>query len=186
MPNEVMRYVSNSRRGTGPLVAVAQDLPKMIVTRKAALPLEYGVRGRELQDALRAGMQKFIRGMELQGLTVIPLAEGNPRVVISDGDPDKPYGTYSVTNDLDRAAPDELIDHATGGGGASTFREPRSLEDSGGMVDYHFIGVFWAPQVSIEIAIDRAKLIAQDKASRNPTHFAGNMGSGSGIQLARN
>lgn len=150
-------------------MAVAADLPNMIVTRNAAMPLEYGVKGEELLRELKKGMEKFIRAMELQGLTLIPLAEGNPLVVThKDG---RPYATYSVSKDLEKGQPDELLDARSTGQGVSTHRQPTNLDMSHGLVDYRFVGVFWAPKVSMEIAVSRDKLLAQEKASRNPRQW---------------
>lgn len=191
MTAAVMRYVASSRNGRGPLLAMASDLPNMIVTRNAAMPLEYGVKGEELMRELKKGMEKFIRAMELQGLTLIPLPEGNPLVVThKDG---RPYATYSVTKDLARSQPDELIDHQTEGAGPSTFRQPRSLEDSHGLVDYRFVGVFWAPQVSMEIAVERDRLLAGEKAAKNPRQWGAGQSTptrssdsgGSGLVVAK-
>jgi len=150
----------------------------MIVERKAAIPVEYGVKGTELMTVLRAGMEKFIRAMELQGLTLIPLPTGNPLCLTHPDGSGRPYGTFSVTKSLDQAMPDELIDNTPDkdgefGRGPATQREPRSLEDSEGWVDYHFVGVFWAPQVSVEIAVARDKLLAAERAKRNPTTWGG-------------
>jgi hypothetical protein len=164
-----MKYVAASKgpHSEGPLIAMQQDVEKMVVTREAALPVEYGVKGKELMDALKKGARLFIRAMELQGLDLIPLPDGNPQVVTNaDG---TPYGTYSITRDLGRAAPDELIDAQTNGEGRETLKQPMSLNDSYGMVDYRIVGVFWAPKVSVEIAVRRDKILAAEKAAKNPT-----------------
>lgn len=166
-----MRYVKSSLDGKGPLVAMARDLPNMVVERKAKMPVEYGIKGEELMRVLRDGCRKFIRAMELQGLTLIPLPGGNPLcLTYADG---RPYGTYSVTHQLMQEQPDELIDQKTEGAGPSTLKMPNSLEDSQGFVDYGFVGVFWAPRVSMEIAVERDKLLAQERAARNPRTWGG-------------
>ena len=162
----VMRYMKSSRNGAGPRIAVQADLPKMIVTREAAMPVEYGVNGRELMRELRHGCEKFIKAMELQGLTLIPLPEGNPMCVTNVDDTPRP--TFSMTKDLEKTAPDEYIDAKTGGAGPNTLRVPSSLEMSDGMVDYRFVGVFWAPQVSVEIAKTIDQIHAEEKANTNP------------------
>lgn len=130
------------------------------------MPLEYGVTGSELLRELRHGVVKFINAMELQGLTLIPLPEGNPLCVTNLDD--TPYPTFSMTKDLDKAAPDEYIDAQTGGKGPDTLRVPSNLDMSDGYVDYRFIGVFWAPQVSVEIATTREAIHAREQASKNP------------------
>lgn len=179
----VMRYVDASRRGEGPLIAMQQDLPNMIVERKASMPLEYGVKGAELMAKLREGCAKFIRAMELQGLTLIPLPQGNPLCVThKDG---TPYATYSVSRSLLERMPDELEDYQTQGQGPKTQKEPRSLEDSYGLVDYRFVGVFWAPQVSMEIAIERDKLLAKERAAKNPTVWGGGSSTPNRPSIAR-
>lgn len=163
----VMRYVQASKGGQGPMIAMQQDLPKMVVPKEAAFPVEYGVKGPELLRMLRGATEKFIHAMELQGLTLIPLPEGNPLVVTNaDG---TPRATFSMTHDLDKTQPDELLDAKTGGSGPDTMRVPSSLEDSRGMVDYRIVGVFWAPQVSIEIAKTREQIRDEEKQARNPT-----------------
>ncbi|MGH8325034.1 MAG: hypothetical protein ACRETD_14755, partial [Steroidobacteraceae bacterium] len=65
----MMRYVAASKHGRGPLIAAAANVPNMVVAKEAALPLEYGVHGTELDRALAHGCEIFIRDMELQGLT---------------------------------------------------------------------------------------------------------------------
>lgn len=176
MTEPVMRYVKQSLNGGGPLIAMSRDLPKMIVERKAKMPVEYGVKGQELMRVLREGCRKFIRAMELQGLTLIPLPQGNPLcLTYADG---RPYGTYSVTEQLMQQQPDELLDNTPDsdgewGRGPSTLRMPTSLEDSKGWVDYGFVGVFWAPQVSLEIAVEREKLLAEERAAKNPRTWGG-------------
>lgn len=171
MSDVVMRYMKSSLDGKGPLMAIQRDLPKMIVERQAAMPVEYGVKGAELMTVLREGCRKFIRAMELQGLTLLPLPGGNPLCVThKDG---RPYATYSISHSLMQAMPDELLDNTPDsagetGKGPSTQLEPRSLEASKGFVDYRFVGVFWAPQVSVEIAVERDKLLAREKAAKNP------------------
>lgn len=179
----VLKYVAASQHGTGPLLAVEQDLEYMIVERTAGMPLEYGIRGSELMTKLRDGCRKFIRAMELQGLTLIPLPGGNPLCVThKDG---RPYGTFSVSKSLLERMPDELEDNKTGGSGPSTQREPRSLEDSDGFVDYRFVGVFWAPQVSIEIAVERDKLLDKERAAKNPTRWGGGSSTPNRPSIAR-
>lgn len=166
-PRVVMKYVAASKGpgSEGPLIAVQQDLPKMMVTREAALPVEYGVKGRELMDKLAKGARDFIRAMEMQGLELIHLPDGNPTVVTFDNG--RPYGTYSISRDLEKAQPDELLD-ANGGMGPETWKQPMSLDDSYGLIDYRIVGVFWSPQVSIEIAKTREQLRAEERAAKNP------------------
>jgi|FLYL01.1.fsa_nt_gi hypothetical protein len=163
-PRIVMRYIASSKGPGGPLIAVQQDLPKMIVAREAAFPVEYGVRGSELRKKLIEATEKFIHAMELQGLTLIPLPDGNPKVVTyEDG---RPYATYSITHDLTKQQPDELLDLQ--GKGVPTLKQPMSLEDSRGYVDYRIVGVFWAPQVTIEILKKREQIIEEERAARHP------------------
>jgi hypothetical protein len=165
-PNTVVRYVKATQSGSGPRVAMQEDLPKMIVPREAAFPVEYGVTGRELRAKLTWAIEQFVRAMELQGLTLVPLPTGNPLVVTEEDG--TPYGTYSITKDLMKAAPDEMIDHETDGRGPETLKQPRSLEDSEGFIDYRIVGVFWAPQVSVEIAVDRARILEGERQAKNP------------------
>lgn len=180
MTEPIFQYVQSSRTPGAPLIAMQKDVEYMVVERVGAFAVEYGVKGRELAIELHKNAEEFIRAMELQGLTLItglkdprtgqPL--GNPQVVT-----DKqgvPYATFSVHNDLDRnALPDEIVDAKTGGQGTPTQKEPRSLDDSGGLVDYRIIGVFWAPKVSIEIATAREDRLAKERAAKNPTTWGG-------------
>ncbi len=171
----VMRYIQASKGGEGPLMASQAELPMMVVSREAALPVEFGVTGSELMRKLRQGAEKFIRAMELQGLTLIPLPHGNPLCVTNEDG--TPRATFSMTHDLEKTAPDQLLDAESGGKGPDTLKVPSSLEDSKGMVDYRMVGVFWAPQVSIEIAKTREQIRAEEKASRNPSTW----GSGKSV-----
>jgi len=163
-----MKYVAASKGpgSSGPLIALQQDIEHMVVSREAAFPVEYGVKGPELQRLLGDAARKFIRAMELQGLTLIPLPGGNPLIVTDEQDRALP--TYSATHDLMKSAPDEAEDARTGGGGPTTLNQPMSLEDSQGFVDYRLVGVFWAPKVSIEIAKTRERLLAEERAAKNP------------------
>jgi hypothetical protein len=136
----------------------------MVVSREAAFPVEYGVKGRELQRLLGENCRKFIRAMELQGLELIPLPDGNP-VIVTD-EQDRALPTYSATFDLMKTAPDEAADAR--GAGAATLSQPMSLEDSRGFVDYRLVGVFWAPKVAIEIAKTRERLLREEREARNP------------------
>ncbi len=171
----VMRYISTSTDGKGPMIASQADLPMMVVSREAALPIEYGVTGTELMQKLRQGAEKFIRAMELQGLTLIPLPEGNPLCVTNDDGTLR--ATFSMTQDLEKTSPDQMLDTQTGGKGPETLKVPSSLEDSLGMVDYRMVGVFWAPQVSIEIAKSLDQIHAEEKAAKNPSTW----GSGKSV-----
>jgi hypothetical protein len=163
-PRVVVRYISASKQGTGPLIAVQQDLPKMIVAREAALPLEYGVTGSELRRRLREGIEEFIKAMEAQGLTLIPLPSGNPLVVtLEDG---TPLRTYSFTKDLEKSA--VVSDPSKTPEDTPTLKVPSSLEESGGYVDYRIVGVFWAPQVTLEILKSREQIKEEERQARNP------------------
>lgn len=167
-PHIVMKYVAASKGpgSSGPLIATQQDVEKMIVKREAAFPVEYGIKGKELRELLAKNARLFIRAMELQGLELIPLPGGNPLIVTDEEDRALP--TYSVTRDLMRSAPDEATDARTGGQGPTTMNQPMSLDDSYGLVDYRLVGVFWAPKVAIEIAKTRNKLLAEERAAKNP------------------
>jgi len=164
-----MKYIAASKGpgSSGPLIATQQDVEKMVVSREAAFPVEYGVKGKELRDLLAANARKFIHAMELQGLELIPLPDGNPLIVTDEQD--RAIPTYSMTRDLMKSAPDEASDIASDGQGAPTLNQPMSLDDSYGLVDYRLVGVFWAPKVAIEIAKSRDRILAEEKAARNPT-----------------
>ena len=167
-PRVIMKYVAASRGpgSSGPLIATQQDVEKMIVSREAAFPVEYGVKGKELQRLLGEAARKFIRAMELQGMELIPLPDGNPLIVTDEQDRALP--TYSATFDLQKAAPDEAADAQTGGAGPQTLNQPMSLEDSRGFVDYRLVGVFWAPKVAVEIAKTREKILREEREAKNP------------------
>jgi len=47
----------------------------------------------------------------------------------------------------------------------------RSLEDSGGMVEYRCVGAFWANPMLTEIEVDRDEILANERRARNPTVF---------------
>lgn len=177
MGEVVMEYMTATKNPGGPRVMIQSDLRKKVVARRAAFAVEYGVKGRELALLLRQNAEKFIRDMELQGLTLMtgltdPITGrpcGNPQVVTNEEG--VPYGTYSIHNDLEKGMPDELVDDHSEG--KPTQVEPRSLEASGGLVDYHIIGVFFAPEVSVEIAVERDRILAAERDSKNPTKWGG-------------
>lgn len=179
----VVRYVKASQSGSGPLIAMQRDIEQMIVSREAAFPVEYGVTGNELRAKLKWAIEQFVRAMELQGLTLISLPGGNPLVVTNEDG--TPHGTYSITRDLEKPAPDELVDHVTEGRGPDTLKQPTNLDMSYGLVDYRIIGVFWAPQVSVEIAVDRQRILKGEKDSRNPTTWGGGSATPNRPSIAR-
>lgn len=186
--NNIIRYTQSSRSGSGPLIAKAEDLPKMIVAREAAFSVEYGVQGKELLVKMFQAADQFIRAMELQGLTLVNFPPGsqyppNPSIVTDEGG--VPIATYSMVHDFEKAQPDERLDIQTSGAGPATFNQPRTLEDSKGFVDYRIIGVFWAPQVSIEIAKERRQIIDDEKQSRNPTTWGGGSATPNTPSIAR-
>jgi hypothetical protein len=163
-----MKYIAASKGpgSSGPLIAMQQDVQKMIVRRQAAFPVEYGVKGRELQNLFAENARKFIRAMELQGLELIPLPGGNPLILTDEQDRAIPH--FSTTRDFLKTAPSEADDALKGRGGAATLNIPSSLDDSYGFVDYTLVGVFWAPMVAIEIAKRRDTLLAEERAAKNP------------------
>ncbi|KKN82252.1 hypothetical protein LCGC14_0310650 [marine sediment metagenome] len=137
------------------------------VTKVGSLTLEYGVRGRELEQELGSNQELFVRCMELQGLT---LAIAPKWITNEQGDF---TAWYAIDWEGKRKRKERRVyDPETGTDIVElpTTRET-SLEDSQGEVEYRIVGIFWGPKTSIEILKDRDAIIAEEKASRNPMVF---------------
>ncbi len=135
-----------------------EEDPKYGLTHKTGtIDFDFGVRGRELEKGLLEAQQKFVRDMELRGLTLYDMPN-NP-LWIENPDGEK-AAFYAIDWEGRRKPKDNL----------PTERE-RSLEDSEGMVEYRIVGVFWAPETTYEIVTSRADRIEKEKAEKNPESF---------------
>jgi hypothetical protein len=137
--------------------------------------VEYGVHGRELVQILRENVEKFIHDMELQGLTLInPLRDpatgkliGNPQVVTDERGNLLPTYSHRVTLEKGLTV-DEEQDLKSGGPVTPSQKAPTNLEESQGWVDYRIVGVFWAPQVSVEILTSYEEQAEKERLEREP------------------
>ncbi len=160
----VLRTIEASKDGKGPLIRV-DSTDKRVVSKVGAFTCEYGIRGRELELLLAKMRDKFVRDMELRGLTLVPIP-GNPAIVTNRYG--QPLAHYALDWEEEHE-PSEELDRK--GKGRPTKRGPMSLDDSKGLVEYRFVGVFLAPEASIEVLTTRDAILAQEKAKRNPTSF---------------
>lgn len=125
-----------------------------------SIELDFGVRGPELERELRTAQEKFIRDMELRGMTLYK-APGldNPTWIEN---PDGQYAAFYAIDWEGKKAPKD---------GLPKERE-RSLEDTDGRVEYRCVAIFWAPETTYEVLTSRADRLAKEKADRNPVSFA--------------
>lgn len=154
-----------------PIQFKVEEDPKYGLTHKTGtISFEHGVRGRELDIELLKAGEKFIRDMELRGLTLYngPLGPGqsNPTWV------EKPDGEYAAFYAIDWTG--ERAPKGRPGFSKEGMPHDRemSLEDSEGMVEYRIIGIFWAPSTSYEYLTSRQDRLDKEKQDRNPVSFA--------------
>lgn len=146
-----------------------QEDPKYGVTHKTGtISFDHELQGRLLEIELQKAGEKFIRDMELRGLTLYngPLGPGqsNPTWVA------KPDGEKAAFYAIDWTG--ERAPTAPQDGKALPHNREMSLEDSEGMVEYRIVGIFWAPSVSYEYLTSRTDIVAKEKEKRNPVSFA--------------
>lgn len=144
---------------------VEEDTTYGLTHKTGTISFDHEVRGRTLELELLHAGEKFIRDMELRGLTLYngPLSPGqsNPMWVES---PDGEYAAYYAIDWEGKRGPKdkENMPHD---------RE-MSLEDSEGEVEYRIVGIFWAPETSYEMLTSREDRLAKEKQERNPISFA--------------
>lgn len=146
-----------------------EEDPKYGLTHKTGtISFDHELQGRQLEIELLHAGEKFIRDMELKGLTLYngPLGpkQSNPMWI------EKPDGEYAAFYAIDWTG--ERAPTAPQDGGVLPHDREMSLEDSEGMVEYRIVGIFWAPSVSYEYLTSRADRLEKEKQEKNPMSFA--------------
>lgn len=138
---------------------VEEDEKYGITHKIGSIELEFGVRGPELERELRDAQEKFIRDMELRGLTLYD-APGlaNPTWIEN---PDGEKAAFYAIDWEGKKVKDGM-----------PVKRETTLEETGGMVEYRCVGIFWAPETSYEHLTSRADRLAKEKQERHPIHFA--------------
>lgn len=148
-----------------------EEDPKYGLTHKTGtISFDHELQGRQLEIELLHAGEKFIRDMELRGLTLYngPLGpkQSNPMWI------EKPDGEYAAYYAIDWTGERQ----PKGREGFTNEDIPHdremSLEDSEGMVEYRIVGIFWAPSVSYEYLTSRADIVAKEKQEKHPVSFA--------------
>ena len=159
-------------------VRVEEDPKYGLVHKVGTLTLDFGVRGSELERELLTSMEKFIKAMELRGLMLYKPPGGKINlpdhgVVSNPFWVENPDGEKAAFYAIDwegkhpakqsRVTTGELIDLPR--------EKATTLEASFGEVEYRVIGLFWAPEKTVEILTSVQERKDAEKASRNPVSF---------------
>lgn len=141
------------------------DVPRYdLITKVGSITLEYGVRGPELERELRVAQEKFIRAMELRGLTLFRSSGlANPKWTTNED------GSMTAWYAIDWEGKRKPRLH-TDGTPLPRKRET-SLEESEGEVEYRIVGVFWGPTTSMEILKEKQEIKDEEREAKHPTQF---------------
>lgn len=175
MPVQVLAHLMST-------VRVQEDPQYQLVHQTGSIQLDYGVRGPELERKLYGAIQKFIRDMELKGLTLYKPPGGYLRMpdgttVTNPTWMKNPTGEYAAWYAIDWEGNRQRTAHLSGGETQLPKKRETSLEETDGMVEYRLVGIFWAPEKSIEILKDRDEILAEERAARHPVVFGPTLNS---------
>lgn len=165
-----------------PLLKTQEELKHNLVAKVGSIQLPHDCKGRLLEIDLAKATEEFVRSMELRGWTLasIPGVKPNPKwVTDNDG---RMVGYYAIDWLGDRTATKEAQKRRTQHGdprfptrpaheGPLPTRRESSLEDTDGMVEYRCVGIFWAPELMIELLTSADDRKQQEKAAKNPVIF---------------
>lgn len=157
-----------------PKIRIEAEPEYGLVSKVGSIDLEYGVRGTELERNLLAAQEAFVRSMELRGLTLakVPIGQVNPQWVMDS------RGRLSANYAIDWLGERRQKAITVGGEVETANKKETSLEETKGMVEYRIVGIFWAPETSIEILRHPGQAKDEERLAKKPTSF----GAG-GIQL---
>lgn len=158
------------------------DLKYNLVTKTGSIQFPHDLTGRLLELEIKKATEDFVYHIELRGWTLFRGIKRNP-VWMHDREGNlKPYhaidwtGEFTSTKEYQKEwekNKDHRFDDLVRGSqlGPPPKRREMTLEDTDGMVEYRCVGVFWAPEVAIDILGNKYVRKQQEKAARNPTIF---------------
>ena len=163
------------------LVKTPQEIKHSLVSKVGSIQLPHDMKGRLLELELDKAREEFVHWMELRGWTLASVpGRQNPQWV-TDGDNKMSF--YAIDWEGDRTGTkraQEPMEHRTGEdryptrdahrGTLPTKRET-TLDETDGMVEYRCVGVFWAPELMIEVLTSAYDRKEQERKDRNPTLF---------------
>ena len=137
------------------------------ISKVGSITLEHDVQGRNLEKELETAQARFIHYIELRGYTLYQAPGFTNPVWITHEKSDELKAYYAIDwegtrKTGKRVGPD---------GKPLPRKRETSLEDSEGLVEYRIVGIFWAPETSVEILTDKEKRMIDEKLGRNPKQF---------------
>ena len=163
-----------------PQVKIQEDVQYGLTHKVGSIELDYGVRGEELKRELSQAGDKFVRDMELRGLTLyrppggylaVPQTDGSTKIMSNPYWIENPDGEYANWYAIDWLNERPRKEQRTGGEYNVARDRETSLEDSQGMLEYRIIGIFWAPERSIEMLTSIAERKEREQAAKNPHSY---------------
>ena len=159
------------------LVKVAPQLEHKPVAKTGSIQFPHDLQGRLLEIELARWLATFVRDMENRGYKLFN-TPNNPRWAEANGKTLAYYaidweGTFKSTRDA-KVRREEFANDPNARDahkGPLPNRRETSLEDSDGMVEYRCVGVFWAPEMQIDVTTDAYLRRQQEAAARNPATF---------------
>jgi hypothetical protein len=164
--------------GLGP-VKVAPSPDYKPVAKTGSIQFPHDLQGRLLELELAQSLSQFVHDMESRGYSLFNMPD-NPRW---SGEKGKALGYYAIDWNGEfkstRDAKARRAEHANdpqypvreAHDGPLPNRRESSLEDCDGMLEYRCVGVFWAPEVQIDVVTDSYLRKQNEVAARNPAVF---------------
>ncbi len=157
-----------------PQIRIEAEPEYNLISKVGSIDLEYGVKGTELERNLQGAQEAFLHAMELRGYTLakVPSGQVNPQWVTDS------HGRLSANYAIDWTGERRQKAQTATGLMETANKKETSLEETDGMVEYRIVGIFWAPEVSVEMLKHKMQIRDEERLARKPTSF----GAG-GIQL---
>ena len=145
-------------------VKIKEEAKWGVTSKVGSIDLEYGIHGRELEQELQKAQDTFLRDMELRGYVLYDVPDfANPVWMCDEND--EPLAEYALDWEMKNAP-------VAGDGGVIAPTTPSNLEESGGMVEYRVMGVFWTKEKIVERLTSIQERKDREKAEKEPLHFA--------------
>ena len=148
-----------------PITIKSKPDPKYgVAALVGSIDLDYDMEGSLLEEELSHWRLRFLNDMDKRGYSLVEGVPNNPKwVSFKDGQPKAYYAVDWEGKRPARLGPD--------GESLPRLRET-SLEETGGMVEYRIVGVFYTPEKTSEILTTKTAIREAERASRNPLQFA--------------
>lgn len=141
-------------------IKVAPDSKYEVIQKVGSIDLDWDMSEATRDKELEVAAKKFVRAMELRGMSLVPLKNNPSWVWNKDGTPMAVYAIDWLGERKQRIGVDGLS--------LPKVRET-SLEDSEGMAEYRIVGVFWSPEAMMERIV---KVKSQEEAARHRGQIA--------------